>query len=255
MGRIDKVLLREIDLKATAVRNDPNYYLKRAHKIQHALSNSAKIYSWWIEHPELRRIIIGKIDTQKKAHLIGIMKRGVGNLLISWDYIRMQKNIFSSTTLLNLAQKVDPEQNVGYRTIHATLGFDTYVPPNSLSIHNKLDELFYECRRESIHPVERAALIHLGVAGIQPFLSGNKRVARLLQDKVLYDSNLPPAVIKVGERSVYLDLLEQALLGRQDKNLGKQRAFFDYVGGKVNCALDWVLNDLHLGSFRYNYHH
>src|SRR3990167_5235622 len=164
MGRIDKVLLREIDLKATAVRNDPNYYLKRAHKIQHALSNSAKIYSWWIEHPELRRIIIGKIDTQKKAHLIGIMKRGVGNLLISWDYIRMQKNIFSSTTLLNLAQKVDPEQNVGYRTIHA-------------------------------------------------------------------------------------------LLGRQDKNLGKQRAFFDYVGGKVNCALDWVLNDLHLGSFRYNYHH
>src|SRR3989344_5155692 len=74
MGRIDKVLLREIDLKATAVRNDPNYYLKRAHKIQHALSNSAKIYSWWIEHPELRRIIIGKIDTQKKAHLIGIMK-------------------------------------------------------------------------------------------------------------------------------------------------------------------------------------
>lgn len=246
-GRIDRSLLKEIDSKRDAVRDDPSYYLKRSHRIVHALNHSAKVYSWYIEHPDVRRDLIGKrSDSQVKGVLITRMRQGVDRLMEAWDYVRVEENYLELNTLMKTAHIVDP-YNMAYRTNRASLQMINYVPPNSARIYHHLESLFVECSDPNLSPVEKAALIHLGIAGIQPFDHGNKRVSRLYQDKVLFDADLPPAVIPFGERSVYLDLLEQALLGRQEGSSSQQRPFFDYIGGKVNASFDNILGDL-----RYN---
>jgi Fic family protein len=105
-------------------------------------------------------------------------------------------------------------------------------------------------KSSDLAPIEAAIYTHLHLAGIQPFIDGNKRTARLLQDRILFSYELPPAVIPAGEREVYIDLLEQALVGVRNNAVKPQRPFYDYIGGKVNSVLDEILGDLHFNANR-----
>ncbi|MGC9309512.1 MAG: Fic family protein [Candidatus Nanoarchaeia archaeon] len=116
------------------------------------------------------------------------------------------------------------QRNTGFRQNRVSLGLD-YTPPNPVRVPELVKKACYEIRESDYHPVEAAAVAHLRIAGIQPFLDGNKRTARLIQDRILEDHNLPPAVIPAGEREVYIDLLEQGLLGLKNNNLKQQRPF------------------------------
>lgn len=122
-----------------------------------------------------------------------------------------------------------------------------HTPPSEVKIPALLEEAFYEAKtRTDLHSVEKAARLHLKLAGIQPFEDGNKRASRLMQDRILYGSDLPSAFIPVGERMVYLDLLDQAWHGLylNEDDEDEQKPFFDYIGGKVNNSLDLLLDDI-----------
>lgn len=243
MDYADSKLLKEIDKKKEIVVGDPNFYLRRSHKISAALSASSKMYSWWIEHPQLRNQLLNIPSSQQRGKIISFMRQGVERLVNAWNYINTEDNIFTAQSIIKTASLVEP-QNVGFRDCRVSLGFQNYTPPNPIRVSDRLNELFSEVGNQNLHPVEKAAIAHSGIAGIQPFNDGNKRTARLYQDKILCDAGLVPAIIYSGERTLYLDLLEDALVGRRDNNLKLQRPFFDFVGTRVNVALDKIIGDL-----------
>lgn len=242
---MSRSLKSDIQLKLDKINEDPAYYLAREHQIKAALRRENKAFSWWIEHPDIHRRLLRNITKVLRGNLIQRARKGIEHLADAWKYLAPSQDPFQAYSLHRVAELVDPYENKhGYRNGRVTMGFSEYVPPNPLKVSELVDEALTEVRKSNVSSVERAATLHLRLAGIQPFPSGNKRVARLYQDKVLYDSNLPPALIPAGEREIYIDLLEKGLVSLRDNNQEGRQFFFDYIGGKVNSALDKILHDI-----------
>ncbi len=243
---IDQELSDEIEQKREKIAAEPNAYLHRANRIKKALQTSARGYSYYIEHPQERsRLLYGGIRARSVKRDAA---RGFDRLKMAWDKLHQAKRtnnfteIIDPSLIISIGGIIDPS-NEWFRRERVSLNLK-YVPPNPIKVPELVDQLIEETKKGDLTTVERAAYFHLVLAGIQPFRDGNKRTARLFQDAILDDYGLPPAVIPSGERVVYIDLLEEALIGRQANDLRKQRPFFDYIGGKVNHGLDQILNDL-----------
>lgn len=240
---IDRHLAHQIKEKKRKLTDNPSYYLKRESQIRHALASSLKRHSWMIEHPDVALGLVVK-NNRDRGELIRVAKQGIRCLNEAWRFIVTPGMKLSEASVTHLAKLVDPALNDrGYRTERVSMGLQ-YVPPNALKVPGLVSDALREFHGYQGPVVEAAAHLHLRMAGIQAFPSGNKRVSRLLQDRTLYNNGLPPALIPSGEREVYIDLLEGALLALQDGKLGPRRNFYDYIGGKVNSALDEILGDL-----------
>lgn len=59
------------------------------------------------------------------------------------------------------------------------------------------------------HPVEQAALVHLDLVGIHPFVDGNGRTSRLLMNLILMKQGYFPAIILKNDRKRYHDTLDK----------------------------------------------
>ena len=206
------------------------------------------IYSFWLENPDLRRQLLRVTGEQNRKNLKNIAKKGVKRIQRAWRHLQTigQEGEFLSEltpdVVKSIGNYVDP-RNKGFRDVRVSLGLE-YTPPNPVKVPELVKQTCYELNASDYHPVEAAAAAHLRLTSIQPFEDGNKRTARLIQDRILTGYDLPPAVIPAGEREVYIDLLEQGLVGMRRNELKEQRPFFDYVGGKVNSALDDIIGDL-----------
>ncbi len=91
------------------------------------------------------------------------------------------------------------------------IGGTSYVPPKWNEIDKELDNFFKwyssECRK--LHTLELAALIHLKLISIQPFVDGNSRLSRLLMNWILWKRGYPLIDIKVEEIEDYYDVLDK----------------------------------------------
>lgn len=70
-----------------------------------------------------------------------------------------------------------------------------------------------EEKRASVHPVEYAALLHLGLVNIHPFLDGNGRTARLLMNLALLQRGFPITIIPPVIRTDYLEAVRKGNAG------------------------------------------
>lgn len=240
---IDKKLIAEIESKRNLVRERPEYYLARANAVKTALAHSLREHSWWIENPDLRMKLLAPEEVSR-GELIKMARAGISNLGKAWKYISQHKECFNPDFLVQVATLVDPINNSQFRQSRASLGL-SFVPPNYVKVPELADKAFNEFSESQDNVIERAANLHLRLAGIQPVSHGNKRCARLYQDKVLHLDDLPAAAIPYGERAIYIDLLERGLISLfNGGDIRGRKEFYDYVGGKVNSALDHILNDL-----------
>jgi len=248
---ISKNLLEEIDKKWGSIRGRPSYYLKAARKFDRTLKKSGNLFSFWLEHPGLRKRILSVNQLDGKNELREEARRGVNRIHDAWYYLTHLLGNEKFTDLLTpevikeVGRRIDPFKNSnGFRDLRASLGFDNYVPPNPVKVPELIEETCKELKEGDYHPVESAAYAHLRIAGIQTFRDGNKRTARLIQDRILYDVHLPPVVIHPSEREAYLTLLEQGLLGIRDESPTQLRLFYDYIGRKISSALTDIISDL-----------
>jgi hypothetical protein len=236
--------------KTEKISKNPDYFLKRSRRIKSDLNKLANVYSFWLENPDLRGRVLNVERVNDTRELRYQAKVGVENIMAAWNYLRRIntpgafENHLTPEIIQDVGAIVLPDLNqVGFRTTRVSLNLD-YVPPNPVKVPEMVEDFCYELQQSDYVPVESGIVTHLGLAAIQPFKDGNKRTARLFQDRIFKDHGLPPAVIPAGERDVYIDLLEEGMKGYREGNLKMQRPFFDYIGGKVNTALDEILNDL-----------
>lgn len=93
----------------------------------------------------------------------------------------------------------------------------TYRPPAPELVEKEFDEFFewFE-QNKNVHPVELAALVHLKLYLIHPFKDGNKRMCRLVFNKILQDAGYPTLNIS-KDTSEYLEVLVRSVEKKNEK--------------------------------------
>ncbi|MFH1256057.1 MAG: Fic family protein [Candidatus Diapherotrites archaeon] len=83
-----------------------------------------------------------------------------------------------------------------------------YGPPPPELVEREFDKFFewFERNRKT-HPVELAALTHLKLYTVHPFKDGNKRMCRLIFNKILQDNNYPTLNISKNTTEYFKSLV------------------------------------------------
>ncbi|MBO0588408.1 Fic family protein [Sporosarcina sp. E16_8] len=125
-----------------------------------------------------------------------------------------------------------------YRDQQVYISGAEHVPPEPFLIKEKMEELIslHDGEAESLHPIERAARLHIIFVGIHPFIDGNGRASRLLLNLDLMKDGFPPIVIKTENRLSYYDALDKA------HTTGIYDDFIELVKSEVEHTLDWYLS-------------
>lgn len=95
-------------------------------------------------------------------------------------------------------------RNVGnYRRIPVAISGSDFESPEPLLVPQEMEKLIQWSaqQRDSLHPVEYAALLHEKFVTIHPFIDGNGRTARLLMNFALTEAGFPPIVVKADPQS------------------------------------------------------
>jgi hypothetical protein len=100
-------------------------------------------------------------------------------------------------------------------------------------------------KRQTMHPLELASLLHYRYIRIHPFEDGNGRIARLLVNYVLLRHNYPMVIIKSERKEEYLNALRRAdiLVGLTPSDganaeLSQIEPFVDYMREQMEYALE-----------------
>src|SRR3989344_117522 len=134
------------------------------------------------------------------------------NLNSAWNYL--DRYGITLSTLAVLGNIIEPDNNPSPNFRRTQVAFGGFYPPVSEVIPFEIKNLVDLLSLNMVHPVQRAVEAHLEMVRIHPYLDGNGRAARLLQNFCLQQVNYPPAIILASERELYLRLLESTLKRR-----------------------------------------
>lgn len=121
-------------------------------------------------------------------------------LLTEWDIRNIHQLILKN---------IDVENAGSYRKINVLISGATHTPPEHFLVAGLMSG-FISAIDYNLHPVERAARIHVDFVGIHPFVDGNGRTSRLLMNLELMKAGFPPLVIPVEQRLRYYHALDKA---------------------------------------------
>lgn len=248
---IDKAILEEINMKMDKLAEDPRYYDERKSLVVQNLRSIGDVYSFWIENPDLRKTLLLEKCNEKSLRKKAI--RGIQDVNNGWYYINgigktgkfidyLDENILKR---LNGLVYTEGEKPRNFRNKDVTLSIIGFTPCSWEKVPHKTNEALNNIKElYKENPIESAIAAHLNIAAVQPFINGNKRCARLIQDRILYDIGMPPAIIPAGEGKFYFDLLVRTLPAYGDNDKEGQRQFYNYCASKINNGLDDILGDL-----------
>ena len=111
-----------------------------------------------------------------------------------------------------ILSKIDDDNAGVYRKENVRIAGARHIPPNFYELAGEMQGLmkWYEGEGSTLHPVERAAQLHIEFVGIHPFVDGNGRTSRLLSNLELMKHGYPPIVIRKEARLAYYDALDKA---------------------------------------------
>ncbi|MFH1822205.1 MAG: Fic family protein [Patescibacteria group bacterium] len=83
---------------------------------------------------------------------------------------------------------------------------------NYLRVPKLMAALIKDINKKQIDIIKQATIIHSKFEQIHPFSDGNGRIGRLILSAMLLLNNLPPAIIKIKEKRLYLNYLRKSQL-------------------------------------------
>jgi len=175
------------------------------------------------------------------------------NHTFALDYIKdlvKDKVPFTETILLDIhklvLQGIDNHHAGSYRKLQVLISGAKHVPPQPYLLQKEMESFFlwYEAKKDSIHPILLAAEMHERLVTIHPFIDGNGRTSRLLMNLLLLQHGYPIAILKgdSDSRSTYYKALEQAQTG------GSKQHFFELVMQNVKETIQRILHVLSGGN-------
>jgi len=250
---IDQNIIDEIEDKLLLIEENPHTDL--ASLVRTTLEQDSLAHSRLLEEEGKTRKEKRTKRQEKRTTLNGLYD--------AWRYASMNfRGGLTDELITKTAELIDPSKNKGeYRTENLGLmASDPVLPLRPEKIRRDMDTLLrYSNDSEELHAVERAALVHLHLARIHPFLDGNGRTARLLQNVILQSEGYAPATVKLEERDFYLSLLRQAMRGYKKREgetsfeevwtsplkiSDSEVNFYNFIGSKVNIELEQQLQGI-----------
>jgi hypothetical protein len=230
IGVVSEGILEQVYLARQGLEG-PSFDLFKKQKALRELRKSADRHSVDIEFVESEK---GHRIVHRRAKRIALE-----NLRLAYDlFLRnysegISNRLIQDTGALILGKGVVPFRTSSSRAV----GGGHYI--NSEKIPGQLESLYEDLSCIST-PVEKAVYAHFHIARIHPFEDGNGRLARLVQNGILDNANLPPIVIEREERKQYIDLISKASIEYKQKEgflKEDQRLFFDFLALKLRDSL------------------
>ncbi|MDY0037667.1 MAG: Fic family protein [Zoogloea oleivorans] len=111
-----------------------------------------------------------------------------------------------------ILKQIDDDNAGSYRKLNVSIAGARHVPPDMLLVPEQMAALlhWYDHEAAALHPVVRAAKLHVDFVRIHPFVDGNGRTARLLLNLELLKSGFPAIVLPVERRLAYYLALDKA---------------------------------------------
>jgi len=268
MKYMPKELARELREKLDLVR-DPSYSelifredirelckLFAQSRKKRAIRKNAQIHSFRIENPSA--FVPYSVPTNSRR-----IKKGVKKIetAFNWGVENFDPEKFDEDFIKNIAGRIlygkglEEYRNTGTRITGASV-----TPPYPYKFKTReMPEFVENLRRQFkcpdiIQKIEAGIYTHLLLVRIHPFVDGNGRTARTLQDIILDYHNIPLPIIESGERNTYYQLLDRAIVDMRDKEsihkLKKNGAtegeymFYTFIAGKINSSLDCLIEQV-----------
>jgi prophage maintenance system killer protein len=207
----------------------------RRKRLALALEREANRHSVELEYPGSmgsRRIAIAEAERRQQ---------------LAWDYAidHIGKTLaFSPRNLAVMASMLVPNQRInystGFRVDDVIITGASHTPPNAVTVPEEMEKLIVEVSQFGT-PLEKAIYAHFHIARVHPFMDGNGRVSRLVQNALLTGGGYFPLTVSVESRDEYIDALDR---GVRDFNQGSRRylrEFSDFIVGRFNSAVDFYL--------------
>lgn len=156
---------------------------------------------------------------------------GKNEILSEWQI----KNIHS------LVLKGIMPGNAGvYRQENVFISGVEHIPPDFVHVPEQMGKLmeWYAREGQTLHVVERAAILHSEFVKIHPFVNGNGRTARLLLNFELMKHGYVPIIIKKEQRVEYYNALDHSHVK------GKYDVFIKLVAGILEDTLDFYIQHI-----------
>jgi Fic family protein len=133
---------------------------------------------------------------------------------------------------------IDDENAGVYRKQNVVISGASHIPPDAVQVHQAMEDMlaWYSTEAQRLHPVEKAALLHIQFVKIHPFIDGNGRTARLLMNLELMKEGYVPVVIRKENRPRYYDALDKAHIPEDYYD------FLELVVEELSRSLDLYLN-------------
>lgn len=113
-----------------------------------------------------------------------------------------------------LLVEIDNSNAGRFRSVDVAITGASVRPPSHLDVPHLVEAIVSIANMREGHPLQRAAWLHWAFARVHPFIDGNGRISRLLQDYVLLQDRYVPASVQPEDRERnYYEALELADLG------------------------------------------
>lgn len=227
--------LRKIDDIFSRINVHPEY----SHKLTCEFYDAVRVEA--DKHSSALELEAGEVSTKEREES---RTRDIQRLNEARSYLTREG--LTPLSFAKLGHIVSPEKQTtsGFRRKDVRFGsFEDEIPGwerlygLAESFINNLDYL-------RIHPVQRAIEAHIRTVQLHPFMDGNGRVARLLQNFCLEQRRYPSAIIYDYERELYLDLMNRVLTDRYAKRSEivtpspEEKLFCKFISAKVLSSLE-----------------
>ena len=158
--------------------------------------------------------------------------------------IQKKEDISEKTIIKNIhsfiLNKIDSINAGVYRSENVFIVGAEHKPPNYTHVPDEMKNLIECCNKKwkILHPAELSALLHIDFVKIHPFVVGNGRTARLLQNFELMKTGFPPIIIKKEQRLNYYNVLDKAHTKNQPEDFIKLTA--DCLKDSLNIYINAV---------------
>jgi Fic family protein len=119
-----------------------------------------------------------------------------------------------------------------------------HVPPNYAKVPGLVDEMLerFKVNTAEAHPVVAASQLHFDLLTIHPFVDGNGRTARLLENLHLIREGFVPVLIGPEEKARYFDVLQRGQIAVP--GIGDASEFISYMAELERRNLERYLTAL-----------
>ncbi len=203
--------LFDIDKVITRLNTHPEYSTNIKNQLEQGLREDALSHSLKLEGIGTQINQNGNLCKTARCNY----HEAYSQLSKAKDYLVL--NDLNLSTLAMLGHIIEPITNPIANFRNTTVAFGEFYGEGPTKIPYKIKSLIDRLNLNEVHPILNSIDAHLELIKIHPYVDGNGRAARLVQDFILENNGYPAPIITEGERELYIHMMRLTIRDRVHK--------------------------------------